>query len=623
MPNFLQAQSVQELALKFPGEEAVVLDHSIAYQLSVKDGQPYVESTESQKILYLSANAGAYMSKYSFYQSGFHELKGYEAFTKTADGKKFKVTDFKTANSLSSGVFYDDVKETSFDFPGIAYGSVGNLNLSRIHKDPHLLSPHYFTRFIPLVSGELTISFPKGMSVKYIIKGNDRDKVKFQHDSRRNETVYTFRVNDLKGERPYADAPDNSYYALHVVFYIEKYQDEKGQTISYLANTDDLYKLNQGFIKGINKEVSPELRSIVDSLTKNVVSLEERAKRIYKWVQDNIKYVAFEDGMEGFVPRDANLVCARRFGDCKDMSSILTVMLNAAKVPAYFTWIGTRDLPYHYTETPLPIVDNHMICTVRLNDRFLFLDGTDSHCAFGVPSAFTQGKEAMVAINENEYKILAVPVIEKEKNLIEDSTFVELTETGIKGNIKLKLSGYYSMDMHRQLVSYSGKDLEKYFKSRFYRGSNRFNLTNFEIGDRSDFNNITLTAQFDLQGYARKIDDEWFLNLNLFKHYEHEEIDFPKRQMPVAYTFLNKRKYITVLRIPEGYKVSAMPGGKSFRNDMWGFEIRYEQKNNQIILTQEFDNNHLLITPDKFQQWNRVLENLFPAYKETISLSKK
>jgi len=40
-------------------------------------------------------------------------------------------------------------------------------------------------------------------------------------------------------------------------------------------------------------------------------------------------------------------------------------------------------------------------------------------------------------------------------------------------------------------------------------------------------------------------------------------------------------------------------------------------------MTQSFENNHLLLQPDKFQAWNKVLENLFPLYKETISLSKK
>lgn len=597
----IQGQSVQQVTSKFPGEEAVILNHSVSYQLKIKDGKPTVESKDVQQIMFLSANAAAYMSKYNFYQSGFNEVSGYEAYTKTAEGKVVKVTDFKTSNSVSDGVFYDDVKETTFDFPSIASGAVGNLKVNKIHNEPHLLTPHYFSSSVPLINGELKITFPKEMAVKYIIKGNDSSKIQFSRESRRGDITYTFKVTDLPGVRRYADAPANPYYALHVIFYIEKYQNENGETISYLSNTDDLYKLNYSFLTGINKQISPELKNVVDSLTSNVDLPEEKARRIYRWVQKNIKYVAFEAGMEGFVPRDASLVCARRFGDCKDMSSILTVMLNAANVPAYYTWIGTRHLPYKYEETPLPIVDNHMICTIKINDQYVFLDGTDANCFFGAPSEGIQGKEALVAINDKEYKILTVPVPSKEKNVMVDSTFLELTESGIKGTIKLTLSGYYSMDMHRMLSYTSAKDQDKYFKSHLYRGSNKFHLNNFEVGDRSDFNNISVAAQFDLQGYARKIADEWHLNLNLFKHFEHEEIDFPKRKMPVEFSFLSKRKYVTVLKIPDGYKVSFMPEGKSFKNEVWGFDLKYEQDNNQLILTQEFDNDHLLLRQDKFQ----------------------
>ena len=83
--------------------------------------------------------------------------------------------------------------------------------------------------------------------------------------------------------------------------------------------------------------------------------------------------------MEGFVPRDAKVVCSRRFGDCKDMASILTEMMQAAKIPAWFTWIGSRDLPYSFSSLPLPLVSNHMICTIQLKDQYIFLDAHGSH----------------------------------------------------------------------------------------------------------------------------------------------------------------------------------------------------------------------------------------------------
>jgi len=56
---------------------------------------------------------------------------------------------------------------------------------------------------------------------------------------------------------------------------------------------------------------------------------------------------------------------------------------------------------------------------------------------------------------------------------------------------------------------------------------------------------------------------------------------------------------------------------------VWGFDIKYEQKKNQLVMTQLFENNDLLLPPSKFQAWNKVLENLFPAYRESVSISKQ
>lgn len=618
----LQAQSVEEVKTRFPGHEAVAVNNSMSYKIKLVNSEPQVESKDLEQILYLSNNAATYMSRYGFTHSSFHQLQEYEAYTHTSDKKKIAVKDFKTTNSKTSGIFYDDVKETMFDFPAIGPGAVGTLELNLKHKDAHLLSPFYFSRKIPVLKSELKISFPKDFQVKYIIRGDDKKQIQFTQDTRRNEIVYTFTANNVASSNAYSDAPAAAYYTPHVIFYIEGYKNEKGESISYLRDLNDLYRLNYSFIAGINKEIRPELKQLVDSLTGTAKSKEEKAKKIYRWVQNNIKYVAFEEGMEGFIPRDANLVCNRRFGDCKDMASILTVMLNAAGVPAYYTWIGTRHIPYRYTEVPTPIVDNHMICTINLDGKFIFLDGTDPTCIFGIPSGGIQGKEAFLSMNEKEYKILEVPVIAKKINTLSDTTYLNLTESGINGKIAIDLGGYFAMDMFGFFLYTSEKEREKELKSTFNRGSNKFKLENFEVKEDKELGIVKLAGNFSLQDYARKIGDEWFINMNLKKFFEHQEIDIPKREMPIEFPFLSSKKYVTVLNVPSGYKVSYLPKGKNYQNDVWGFRMSYEQKGNQVILTQEFDNDHMLMTKEKFADWNKVLENLYPLYKETISLTK-
>src|ERR1700761_5268658 len=145
--NSSYGQTFDAIRKQFPDEKAVLLNRTLEYNIDLKDGKPNVESHEVQQIEYLLGSATTYMGEYSFYHSGFQQLIAYEAYTRTPDDKKLKVSEFKTSTDKESFVFYDDVKQTTFNFPSVEPGAVGNLQVSWHNTDPHLLSSYYFTGY--------------------------------------------------------------------------------------------------------------------------------------------------------------------------------------------------------------------------------------------------------------------------------------------------------------------------------------------------------------------------------------------------------------------------------------------------------------------------------------------
>ena len=99
-------------------------------------------------------------------------------------------------------------------------------------------------------------------------------------------------------------------------------------------------------------------------------------------------------------------------------------MLKIAGIKGYLTWIGTRDIPYNYTELPTPFTDNHMILTYKNGGKVYFLDATGQYLPLELPSSFIQGKEALVGIDSTEYEILKVPVIDADVNSHIDSSVI-------------------------------------------------------------------------------------------------------------------------------------------------------------------------------------------------------
>ena len=623
----LQAQTVDELVAAYPNEYAVVLNHTEELSLFIKDGKPQGERKVTLEIVALDDKANGTLSRYAVYHGSFDAVKDLEAYTKVPDGssfKKIKVTDIKTEDASSREIFYDDEKESWFDFPSFTKGTHAFVSYTQTETDAHLLSPYYPSSYIPVIHSKYNVSFPSDMAVKYNIKNDSLHVIQVTEDNKGREHQYSFEASNVKRSENFAGAPSFRYYEPHAIFRIASYKDE-GQQVRFLDDIKDLYNWYYAFVKDLDNTNDAQLKSLSDSLVHGITSDEEKARKIYSWVQHNIKYVAFENGLEGFIPRRAATVCTRRFGDCKDMASLLTALLQISGVKAYFTWIGTRDIPYDYTDVPLPISDNHMICAVNINDKWIFLDGTDPNCIFGYPSGFIQGKQALVGISADEYKLIRVPEAESDKSTIVDSTFITLTDKGITGNSSVYYNGYFGIDINDNLLYKDAKDTRDYVKSRMGKASNKFMLGDYKVKTLSEEKQlVNISASFDVPDYSKKIADELYINLNLEKMFSPGSIiDTAKRKVGLENEFRYYIKQYTILDVPKDYKVSYLPKNFAVDNDVFGFSIQYTQQDNKVIACQELRNKSLLMQPAQFNGWNSAIKQILTQYKEQLVLQKQ
>ena len=112
----------------------------------------------------------------------------------------------------------------------------------------------------------------------------------------------------------------------------------------------DLYGWYRTVCDSIGNQPS-ELKEKVAALTNGKKTDAEKIEAIFYWVQDNIRYIAFENGIMGFRPDAAQNVFRKKYGDCKGKANLLKEMLRLAGYDARLTWIGTSDLPYDYSLT--------------------------------------------------------------------------------------------------------------------------------------------------------------------------------------------------------------------------------------------------------------------------------
>jgi transglutaminase-like putative cysteine protease len=95
-----------------------------------------------------------------------------------------------------------------------------------------------------------------------------------------------------------------------------------------------------------------------------------------RFVQDEIRYLAIEMGVNSHKPNDPDKVLAQRYGDCKDKSFLLCTMLQALGIDAAPVLINTGYQNTILGWLPSPLDFDHATVRVRLDGRVYWLDPT-------------------------------------------------------------------------------------------------------------------------------------------------------------------------------------------------------------------------------------------------------
>jgi Transglutaminase-like superfamily len=608
----------------YPGEHVVLLKNHQHLYIEIIDGQLSVKSSTYVERMFLDTQAGVYSEGYVNY-SDMDKIVKIEAGTMVPHKNKYaeiKVKDFKDKEHLSHNVFFDGSRSVSFLYPSLHAGAKSFLKYDQIYTEPRLISSFYFQGYIPSVESIYNITVGEGVDLGWnIFNGND-SIISFTKTSGKNhKTTYTWVSRKMEKYHHDIDAPDFRYSMPHMIAWIKSYKTGN-VTHQLLSSPKDLYQWYHSITKNFNSEESPELHHIVDSLTAGVNDQFEKVRRIYYWVEDNIKYIAFENGMGGFVPRSAKAVCDKRYGDCKDMAGIIYKMLSYAKVPSHLTWIGSRGIPYRYSDLPTPAVDNHMITTYIENGKYFFLDATGQYMPLGLPTAFIQGKQALIGIDSTHFEIIEVPVTPASASQRFDSVNISISNNKISGTGISYMSGYLKIDLSRILYNHLNNPAEV-LRGYYQKGNNKFLIDSIRLSDYWNRDERTrIDYRFTIDDYVKVHESELYINMNLDKNFQNEEIK-KVRVLDIEndfnYNFLN----IIVLKIPPNTKISYVPVASSFKDERFGFDFQYSQAGNTITLTQKIYSNILMLKKSDFDAWNKMIKELKKAYSEIVILKKQ
>lgn len=587
-------------------------------------GTPQISIKENNQRLLLSDNCNDLSEMRRFYSAKdeFKKLEVYSLVPNNDKYKKLKAPPLKRTTDQDNSTYYDDSYCYVGHYPAVTKGSILCEENQYISHEPHFPYKFFFGDYVPVEKTLLSITFPNEVKLDCRFAGKDSALVHFSEVKEGNYTTYQWSCDRMK-EYPFdAMAPPARYYQPHIIINIAEYT-VKGKTTRVMGSIEDLHRWEYEKVKNTNRTLSPAVKQLADSITLGCKSSREKAKAIYRWVQNNIKYVAIEDGENGFVPREADLVLSRRYGDCKDKSSLLTALLRAVGESASLACLGSRALPYSLTRYPNIGSSNHLIA-IWWDEKGqpVPLDGTSLHLAMDEIPSFIQGKECLIVRGEEEFMVYRIPVDPPAKNRITDSIFVTLDKNRLYGRGVSYSRGETKSTLIYHLDGKSLAQQKEVLSELLSFAGKKMDLDEIEIkGSDTPETALKIGYRVSLPDYATSAANRVYINLNLYQRLSQLDIK-ADRSIPIESDNTNLYSVVNTFTLPAGYKLVELPEESNYSHPDFGFAIHYRQEQNRIVQTTELSLGFQVIDGEAMSAFREMILKLKMAYRSTVVLEK-
>lgn len=537
------------------------------------------------------------------------------------NGERDKSIVPKTDYYSVSDIFYSDARMVYFELPLEKKGSVSKVIFEKTVKDPRYFTQVFFPDNFAIGQKEVRVTVPSWMNVElkeYNFEGQGIQKAIDRSDP--DKTIYTYSARNIKGRAEEPESPGPTYVYPHLLF-LTKGADLGDQKITYFSNTAEQYKWYHSLVLQIGNETST-VKTKADEITKGIRDDLDKVKSIYYWVQDNIRYIAFENGIAGFKPSPAQTVLQKKYGDCKGMANLTKELLVAAGFDARLCWIGTNHIAYDYS-TPSLCVDNHMICALFFKGKLYFLDATEKNIGFNQYAERIQGRQVMVE-NGDQFILEHVPATTFLQNTEKETRQMKIEGTSLTGNAEHSYSGESKEGILSGIESIKKDKLEPALRSYLSEGSKDYQLSNLSINDTSrDEKPLELRYNFVHANAVSRFGNEIYIDLELRKELSTLKMDTTRRSQDYMLPYKMHLVAETILEIPQGYQPENLPAPFHFQHPFFEMNLSYNQANGKLVYRKEINFLQVKIPRKEFSKWNKAIDGLNNFYNAQLILTKQ
>jgi len=377
------------------------------------------------------------------------------------------------------------------------------------------------------------------------------------------------------------------------------------------------------FMYRLNAErdiLSPMMQAKVQEMTTDLTTDVEKIEILYRFLQDNMRYVSVQLGIGGWQTFDAEYVESNKYGDCKALTNFMKAMLKTAGIEAYPALIRNGKTPYELTEEFALPSFNHVILYVPSEE--IWLECTSNSYPPNYIGA-SNANHPVLLVTEKGGQLARTPTISLEENLQESHTRIQLLADG-KANLKdeVQLTGALH-DIYRAVAKQlSEEEMRKWFLEN--SSLPMCTIEKLTIGVSDEKPAAQLDYQLQMPRFASRAGKRLFVPINVVNALTSIPPAVEERNFP-AYITTGRIEVDTVnIELPKGMQVESMPGEVlSIETDFGTYQASMEQQRQQVIYTRKLELQSGEIPPDQYEELRSFFKQIAKADATKMVLVEK
>lgn len=381
--------------------------------------------------------------------------------------------------------------------------------------------------------------------------------------------------------------------------------------ISTHGSWDDIVK-QYGKLYQLSKKDKAQLsklanQSIPLQSTDIEVTKANQIQQLIDFVQDDIRYFGFENGLSSHTPESPLKILNQRYGDCKGKSLLLVGLLENIGVEAYPMLVSTSNGETIGDSMPSPNLFNHCVVNYSFEGKDYYIDPTISNQGGGIANrSFPNYKKGLV-LKPGQDSLVDIPY--DEDSGIEIQEIYDINE--INGGRSLTIVTTYNgskadntrADFARRSNASIQKDYVKFYSSLFptIKADDKITIEDFR-GARNQF---IVREKYTIDSLWQKSSENdklLYFEIYPLAFEEYTTVSkSPARTAPYFIGYPASISYDISVNLPEEWSVEASTN--TVESDYFTYDYAVESYLNKVLVTHNYSRKTDFVPVEDVQEY--------------------